>query len=394
MDRTGRTARFRQRLTVAGVVVTLAVALGYGALALAPATEAPETLGPHAQIVRPAAVVDVAARSPVEVRAFPGTVHPARSSRLAFRVGGPLIELPVREGETVAAGTLLGRIDPRDFELAVAELDARLNAAEADHRLAELNHDRRAQLVARGHASRADLDQAVAERDRTAADLASLTQQLETARAALADTRLIAPFDGRVARLQVELHDYVTARAAAVTFHDTSGADLVVNLPERVIHRLPYLQDIEVALSDLPGHRYPATIREIASEQAADTGTYRTALRQTGLDGEAPLAGLSGTAYLTFADNGAQSDSEILVPSSAVFVGDAGGDFVWVVQGDPATVTARGVTVTGVVDERTRVSTGLNDGERIVAYGVDFLHEGQSVRPFALSPLHVAGGRP
>lgn len=355
--------------------------------------DAAETLGPHAEIVRPAMVIEVAVQPAVETRAFPGTIHPARSSHLAFRVGGPLIDLPVQEGDVVSAGTLLARIDPRDFELAVAELAARLDAAVAAQRLAELNHERQAQLVERGHTSRANLDQAVAERDRTAAEAASLAQQLAQARAALEDTRLVAPFDGRVARLHVEFYDYVEARLPAVTFHDISGSDLVVNLPETVIPRLPDLRRIEIELSHMPGRRYAATIREIASEQAVETGTYRTALRKSEADGSVPLAGLSGTAYLSFADDDAPSGGQVLVPTSAVFAGSDGGDFVWVVEGDPPVVVPRPVTVAGVVGDRARLAAGLADGERIVAYGVDFLLEGQRVRPM-VAPLRIAGGAP
>ena len=40
------------------------------------------------------------------------------------------------------------------------------------------------------------------------------------------------------------------------------------------------------------------------------------------------------------------------------------------------------MTVTGVEGDRVRVAGGLANGERIVAYGVDFLRDGQTVRPF------------
>ena len=277
MTHVGRRGKTKQRLMVVAVTIALGAAVAYGAFALASrgpseediagtdapglsqeaepagAPDRPDMLGPHAAIVRPAVVIEVTAERPIEVRTFPGTLHPARSSQLAFRVGGPLIHLPVEEGELVAAGSLLAEIDPRDFELAVAELSARLDAARATQELAVLHHRRQAQLVGRGHASRAILDEAIADRDRTAAETASLTQQLETARAALDDTRLIAPFDGRVARLHVEQHDYVSARQPAIILHDISAADFIVDLPERMISRLRYLQSIEVTLSDATG---------------------------------------------------------------------------------------------------------------------------------------------
>ena len=291
----------------------------------------------------------------------------------------------------VEAGTPLALIDPRDFVLAADELSARLDAARAAQRLAEVNHRRRAQLVERRVASTADLDQAIAERDRTAAEVASLTHALEMARAALDDTRLIAPFDGRIARLHVELHDFVNARQAAIAFHDTSSVDLVVDLPETIIPRLSEILQIEVELSGQTGQRYPATIREIASEQAADTGTYRTALRLSGLDGPPPFAGRSGTAYISLANGASRSQDEVLVPSSAVFAGEDGGDFVWVVEGDPPAVAPRPVTVTGIVGDQARLAAGLSGGERVVAYGVHFIEEGQRVQPMEPTS-HMAGG--
>ncbi len=350
-----------------------------------------DTLGPHAEIVRPAAVIGVALRSPVEVRAFPGTVHPARSSRLAFRVSGPLVTLPVQEGEEVGVGTLLARIDPRDFELAVADLTARLEAADAARRLAEINHGRQEELVRRRAVPVANLDSALAERDRAVAEVESVLHQLATAQAALDDTRLVAPSGGRVAALHVELHDYVTARAPVLTFHDTAATDLIVNLPETMIPRLPAVTGIEVTVADRPGRLYAAEIREMASELAADTGAYTTALRISDLDGPAPLAGLSGTARFHIAETTSASGREIMVPSSAVFAGPEGGNHVWVVTGDPSLVTARPVTVVGIDGDHTRLVGGLAQGERIVAYGVHFLREGQRVRPLDGAGLAMGG---
>ncbi|MCD2452269.1 biotin/lipoyl-binding protein [Methylicorpusculum oleiharenae] len=47
---------------------------------------------------------------------MPGTVRASDRVDLAFQVSGPLIELPVKEGQPVKKGDLLARIDPRDYE--------------------------------------------------------------------------------------------------------------------------------------------------------------------------------------------------------------------------------------------------------------------------------------
>ena len=53
-------------------------------------------------------------------------------AELSFRVDGPLIELPINEGDEVVAGQLLARIDPRDYEIALAEAKAAFEKGEAD----------------------------------------------------------------------------------------------------------------------------------------------------------------------------------------------------------------------------------------------------------------------
>ena len=52
---------------------------------------------------------------------------------LAFQVSGRLIELPIRKGQDVTQGELLGRLDPRDFENTLATRRAALTSARADY---------------------------------------------------------------------------------------------------------------------------------------------------------------------------------------------------------------------------------------------------------------------
>ena len=354
--------------------------------------EAP-TLGAHAGIVRPVAVHTVRGEDVEEIRLLPGTVQPARASHLAFRVGGPLITLSVGEGDLVEAGDLLAEIDPRDYRFDAERLHADIRAAQADSRLAQIDYDRAAALLARGASPQAAVDRAAAQRDRAEAHAASLHQQLAVAEAALADTQLIAPFDGRVARLHVEAFDYVRAREPAITLHDTAGAELEVFVPERLIARLDDLSRIEIELSDLAGRPFPAAIREIASDQEDDAGSYRTTLRAVERGGPAPLAGLSGIGRFIFTTRADRTT--LTVPTSAIFVDRDGTNSVWIIEpGRPARVRARPVTLDGFAGDRARVVAGLIPGDRIVAYGADFLVDGQGVRPVADGPMRISGAMP
>ena len=116
-------------------------------------------------------------------RVFPGEVRADQRAELSFRVSGPLVQLPVQEGQFVRKGELLARIDPATF---ANEAQLRQSYATEARTLFE--------RVARALESEAVT---VAERDQVRARMEVAHAEMVLARNALADTELRAPFDGR-----------------------------------------------------------------------------------------------------------------------------------------------------------------------------------------------------
>ncbi|MDX9980352.1 MAG: biotin/lipoyl-binding protein, partial [Lentisphaeria bacterium] len=201
---------FRNRiLPLAGLLLALS-AIGYGALRLHQQQNRQETeLAPEESAPRPVKLVTVARIASRETATYPGTVRASRSARLAFRVGGPLVEVNVSLGEPVAEGAVLMRIDPRDFAARVAGAESQLEAArarldamergdraedlavleaklEADRaRLANarLDFDRARKLFADKVIPKADFDQAESAHSVAAANVVKLEQELAKAKA-------------------------------------------------------------------------------------------------------------------------------------------------------------------------------------------------------------------
>jgi len=86
------------------------------------------------EVVRPVKVMVVDDSSEGIVRTFPGTTRAAARAELSFRVPGPLVQLPISEGERVSKGELLAQIDPRDFQTAVDNLEASLAGLQAQRK--------------------------------------------------------------------------------------------------------------------------------------------------------------------------------------------------------------------------------------------------------------------
>ena len=97
------------------------------------------------------------------------------------------------------------------------------------------------------------------------------------------------------------------------------------------------------------------------------------------LDGELANAPLGATVTIQVPDRLATAQSDLQVPLGAVF--DAGkGPGVWVIQGEPAKVSWRSISIVRLGDEGARVAGQVKQGDRIVALGAQLLREGQQVR--------------
>ena len=169
-------------------------------------------------VVPPVQTIVLSTTSEVPFRRFPGEVAAADTSNMSFDVPGRLIEFPATQGMVYKFGELLGRLDETNFV-------ARVDAARAEFNTAHNELARRRQLHQRGVISRSELDGF-----QRANDVAEAA--LREAQRALDDTRLLAPFDGRVARTLVSNFQNVQAHQPVLVFQSTSILEVDIQVPE------------------------------------------------------------------------------------------------------------------------------------------------------------------
>ena len=359
------------------ITVTLAVAL---TLVWACGTKFDDADG--ADAVHPAKIVTVGTSSE-SIRTYPGRVQAAHQVPLSFRVGGPVVDVRVSKGERVAAGQILARIDPRDYRVQVANLEAQLAAAKAQKVQATETYNRVRGLYENDNASKADFDNARAGLDVSTAQVEATEQALRAARLSLADTELKAPYDGTIADRLVEAHQTVAAGQPVLAFQGAGSLEVLIHVPEREVSELTRTEPagIEVrfdAVAD--GEPLPARVKEFATTTDRQTQTFPVTLE---IEGEPPAALMPGmTASVEWnTGNGHRRPSSMVVPLGAVANSPGGESFVWTVDPKEMTLT-RTVVVTGALTDRgIEVLSGLEHGDRIIAAGVDFAVEDQQVRP-------------
>lgn len=115
-------------------------------------------------------------------------VLPAREARLSFVISGPLNAVNVEEGDAVAAGQVLATLSSPELEYGLLQAESALRAAESDYEYWKLPRRVEGEVVERGDVAAQELEQA--------------RKAVETARARLAQTELVAPFAATVAAVE------------------------------------------------------------------------------------------------------------------------------------------------------------------------------------------------
>ena len=381
---------------------------------------------------RPAKVTVVTASQPVISRTYPATVLPSREIEMSFKVSGQVIELPIRAASQIKAGDVIAQIDTRDFDnqiaqlqstrdQAVAELDAlkagareeEISALEAAVQSAEAQVQqtgealvRAEELLNRGVATRAQVEGAQAEARVAQANLRAQQEQLrigeiggrpeeiaageaalrgidaqiKVARDSLSDATLTAPFDGIIARREIENFSNVQAGQSIALLQGLDVVHLAFDIPGPDVTQLTRNGAEMIAntavFEALSGQEFPAELVEFSVQADSSTQTYRGRVAVTVPEGAFILPGM--VARVISSTEGAAA--EMRVPLNAIVAGADGSPLVWKVE-ENGVVSGQSVTLGEPHGGEVSVTEGLADGDMIVSAGVSQIIEGMTVRP-------------
>ena len=213
-----------------------------------------------------------------------GTVNACRRAKLSPSIGGQIAHLPIHEGDQVKAGSLLLEIWNEDLkaqlvlaerEVAVAKAQANgtcLSAAEASRQAKRAEQLLRSKVDSAEQADRA-ITQAKSLQAQCEASRASILMgqaRISVAQANLSRTRLIAPFDGVVAKIEGELNEFVTPSPVGVPTPPT--VDLIENncyyvsapIDEVDAAEVRVGMDTRISLDAFRGKQFTGTVRRIS----------------------------------------------------------------------------------------------------------------------------------
>lgn len=332
------------------------------------------------------------ARTDIEAKVLAtGTLNAFKTVAVGAQVSGQVKTLHAALGERVKKGQLLAEIDPvlqqnslRDAEASLENVQAQKRSKQVLLRQYQLALTRQEKMATLDASARADLESAQAQLESTRADLAALDAQIkkakvsvDTARANLGYTRIVAPMDGIVIAIVTEEGQTVNANQTAPTILKLAELGTITvkaQISEADVIRVkPGLPVYFTVLGD-PDKRYESRLRAIepapesesSSSTTSTSSSSSTAIYYNGLF-EVPnpdhTLRVSMTAQVSIVLN--REQKTLSIPVSALGDKDKDGRYrVRVLQGDQA--VQRPIR-TGITDNvQIQVLEGLKEGEMVI----------------------------
>jgi membrane fusion protein (multidrug efflux system) len=307
----------------------------------------------------------------VDAIAATGEIEAVQSIALRPEVDGRIVGILFREGNEVAQGTPLFKVDD-------GELKAQVARAEADRDLAAQALARTRQLLADQASSQADLERAEATARSTQAQLDLLDLRL-------ARTTVRAPFGGVTGQRLVSLGDYVTSSTELVTLQTVNPERAMFQVPERYAERLRRGQQVAFRVAALPGQEFIGVVDFVdpVVRLPGRTITVKALVPN-------PKRSLQAGMYVDLRLAAEVRPNAVVVPEEAI-VPIQGATFVFLVREGKASrrQVGLGIRTPGIAEIRS----GLDAGDTVVVGGQERLQDGMPVmtKPAAVAAPPAAG---
>ena len=331
-----------------------------------------DSVAQKAEPSRPVLVTTAHYEAKTPERSFVGTIKPRIESDLGFRVPGKVAKRLVEVGQRVDIGQPLALLDEVDLKLQAEQAEAEQRAATGVLAQAAAAETRAKNLKVSGWTTDAQLDQAKATADEARARLNRAERQVELTRNSLSYATLEADARGVVTATLIEPGQVVASGQTAIRVARLAEKEAVVAIPETLVDRAK-TGTATVSLWSDPNRKYAAHLRELSP--SADPAT-RTYLAKFSLPDVGDNVELGMTATLTLSDPATERVARL--PLSALF--RQGGDPSLYVVDDKGDVTLQPVKVKAYESNDVLISSGVPEGAKIVALGVQKLDPGEKVR--------------
>jgi membrane fusion protein (multidrug efflux system) len=288
-----------------------------------------------------------------------GTLRANESIEVTSTVSERILSLGFDDGDSVASGHILAVLDSDEEQ-------ANLKAAEAALAEREANYERTKQLASRSFASKANLDEGLA-------NLLQARAAVEQVKARLAEREIKAPFAGVVGLRTISVGALVEPGDVITTLDDISIVKLDFSVPSAYLATLSPGLEIRARSTAFPDEVFEGVVRSVSTQ--IDPVTRSITARAVIPNADQRLRpGLLMTVTLF------KNPREAVVAPEEALVPTGRQNFVYVVKDDGGLkAEKREVSIGARLEGKVEVLAGLEPGEVIVTHGTIKVRPGQPV---------------
>src|SRR5215472_475522 len=389
--------RASARLWVAAGLILIALVGGWRSYSRGPSRSAADT--------GPAALPEVVVSKPLvedldTQLGFLGQFSAVSQVELRAQVGGTLTGIFFKDGDIVRKGDLLFTIDPRPYEITLAEATAQLNVASAHLELADRQLDRAKDLEQSNAGSVENVDQRTSDQRSARAAVEDATARIRDAQFDLDHCRITAPFTGRIGKHLVSAGNLIAGSRTATSpttllatmvsldpiwlDFDMSESDFLTYSRDRARLKEGIADKVEIALGDETQFVRQGTLDFVDNVLNRSSGTIHARATVPNPDRLLTPGQFARVRLIV----GAPAQA-LLVPDTSVFP-DQSQHIVMTVAPD-GTVVPKQVAIGDLRGSLRVIRSGLAPNDRVIIDGIPHALPGTKVAPQD-GAIRYAGG--
>lgn len=302
---------------------------------------------------------------------YPAVIDAAVTAKLSFQTAGKIEKLPIKESQVVKKGQLIAQLDQ-------VILKNNVSSTHSSYKNAKADYERALRLIKQNAISKKELDQRRTEKNVS-------FDKWKSAKKALKDSKILAPFDGVVSLKPVKVSQTVQATETVAVLIEKGKMDAITNIPAKIIANVKRKEGAQatVILDAAPNSKIRGVFREASLQADNVTQTYEVSFRFQPPGDLVILPGMNARVIIHSRQNSEfMAKSEVTVPMHSIFTeGDK--KYVWLVDPKNKKVKKTEIAVAKSIGEFITVKSGLNDGDIVVGAGASYLSDGMTVKSWS-----------
>lgn len=287
---------------------------------------------------------------------YPGYLEEGQSIDIAFKYGGTLQRLNVKEGDHIHKGQVLAQATSPTLDNALRSAQATLNQAQDAYDRLKKVHDNGSLPEIKWKEMEANLEKA-----QSAYDLALSMMNENT---------LTAPFSGTITAVTAQEGENITPLRPVMKLISTEGIVAKFSVPENEIADININDKAEILIPALNDRRYAGKVTEKSMTAFLLTHSYPVKVTIDLPDIDLRPGMISKVTLYSKVNRG------VVIPANAILINKEG-KFVWIMEDGCA--TRRLITINGYSGKGVVVSNGLRQGDCVIVEGYQKVSEGMKV---------------